>query len=140
LFGLAFGVGFFAMGSEKIQASIIEFKLDPRDLVSHQVTVGSIRAARRAWWNKKRLRIAAHTIRIQRVLAQARRKPSRGRRVEVWCVQLRQKFRSFSSAGRFAKCRPHCVLRAIIRGGRCGGFYWELFDAARHKRKSESQN
>jgi hypothetical protein len=117
------------MGKPKSTAGVVELKLDSQDIQAHQVIVTSIRISRRAWWTRRRLRIAAHRDRIQKMLTRTKHvRRSRGIRRAVWCVQLRQKFPSLSAAARFVQCRANSIARAIARGGRCGGYRWELYN------------
>lgn len=127
------------MGSGKIKAHqrfvLREFKAPPSGIRRYIEACPELCLARRAWWQRRKLRIEEHSRRIQHVLLQVEathRRAVRGRgwRRPIWCVELRREFASLCDAARFVRRAPNCIARAIARGGRCAGFQWEEFDPA----------
>jgi hypothetical protein len=95
------------------------------------------KVARKVWWTKRHLRIAAHAHRIQHVLRRIESRcghhRGRGRRRAVWCIDLRRHFCSLSAAARFVRRSPNSISRAAQRGGKCGGLEWEFCGLSRKK-------
>ena len=95
------------------------------------------KVARQLWWTNRRLRIDAHTHRIQQVLRRMESRyghhHGRGRKRAIWCVDLRRRFCSLSAAARYVRRSPNSIARAAARGGRCGGLRWEFCAVRKEK-------
>jgi len=121
--------------------SIIELKPD-WSFVEHYFEVIKAHKSRQAWWEKRKLRLEDHFNRISTELVKlepASAQTSRGTPRGVWCVQLRTRFSSLTSAAKFAGCSTSNISRAIARHGRSGGFQWEHFNPRRHGHHQENR-
>ncbi len=85
------------------------------------------REANALWRQKRRQQIAAHARRVREDQSRVNRPRSRGGSPRpVWCVELRQGFKSMSDAARFVNLKASHIAQAISRGGVCGGYHWEF--------------
>ncbi|HEX4796880.1 MAG TPA: hypothetical protein VH370_24020 [Humisphaera sp.] len=121
--------------------SIMELKPD-WTFAEHYFEIIKSHKARQAWWEQRQLKLEDHSIRISTELPEHEPRPAkthRGRARGVWCVQLRRRFASLSSAAKFVGRSTSNIARAIADHGRSGGYQWEHFNPERHAHRRASR-